>query len=96
MITPAEVRAAVWQSLIAGARGIIYFNRSFGGPHVTQHALRDPSYASVRSVVSTTDRLIRALAPVLRASNVISGWTHGPGTTAMTKWWRRHFYIVAG
>jgi hypothetical protein len=27
---------------------------------------------------------------------VISGWTHGPGTTAMTKWWRRHFCIVAG
>ena len=27
-ITPAQVRAAVWQSLIAGARGIVYFNHS--------------------------------------------------------------------
>ena len=31
-ITPVEVRSAVWHSLIAGARGVIYFNHSFGGP----------------------------------------------------------------
>ena len=42
-ITPPQVRAAVWQSLIAGARGIIYFNHSFGGPDQTQHILRDGS-----------------------------------------------------
>lgn len=95
-ITSAEVRAAVWQSLIAGARGIIYFDHSFGGPHQTYSALRDPSYASVRSAVTTTDRQIRALAPVLNAPNVVSGWTHGSGATAMTKWWRRHFYVFAG
>ena len=35
MIAPEEVRAAVWHSLIAGARGIVYFNHSFGvrAPH---------------------------------------------------------------
>ena len=48
-VTPAEVRAAVWQSLIAGARGIIYFNHSFGGPCQTQHALRDSYSASIRA-----------------------------------------------
>ena len=32
-IQPAEVTAAVWHSIIAGARGIIYFNHSFGGPN---------------------------------------------------------------
>ena len=31
-IQPAEIEAAAWQSIIAGARGIIYFNHSFGGP----------------------------------------------------------------
>ena len=36
-IPPAEVRAAVWHSIIAGARGIIYFNHSFGGPNPSQH-----------------------------------------------------------
>ena len=31
-IKPAEIRAAVWHSLIAGARGIIYFQHTFNGP----------------------------------------------------------------
>ena len=42
-IQPAEVKAAVWHSIIAGARGIIYFNHSFGGRtrHNTAYATRD-------------------------------------------------------
>ena len=43
-ITPPEMRAAVWQSSIAGARGIVYFNHSFGGPCQTQYIDRDPCY----------------------------------------------------
>jgi hypothetical protein len=90
-ITPPEVRAAVWQSLIAGAGGIIYFNHSFGGLDQTQHILRDgtePSsaYAQIRSVVTATNHDIKALAPVLNAPTVTSGWSQGPGTTAMVKW----------
>ena len=90
-ITPPQVRAAVWQSLIAGARGIVYFNHSFSGPDQTQHILRDGSqpgsaYAPIRSVVTATDRQIRALAPVLNSPTVSSGWSQGPGTTAMVKW----------
>ncbi len=52
-ITPEQVRAAVWHSIIAGARGIIYFNHSFGGPCLSQHALREACYAAVRAVVKT-------------------------------------------
>ena len=90
-IKPAEVRAAVWQSLIAGARGIVYFNHSFGGPHETQHILRDGSnpssaYAPIRSVATATNREIEALAPVLNSPTVSSGWSQGAGTTAMVKW----------
>jgi hypothetical protein len=90
-ITPPEVRAAVWQSLIAGARGIVYFNHSFGGSAETQHILRDgadPSspYAPIRSVVTATNSEIQALAPVLNSPTVSSGWSQGPGTTAMVKW----------
>jgi hypothetical protein len=48
-ISPTEVSAAVWHSLIAGASGIIYFNHSFGGPCSTHHALRDTCYAAVRA-----------------------------------------------
>src|SRR5262245_25670673 len=66
-ITPAQMRAAVWHSLIAGARGIMYFNHSFGGPCPTQHALREPCYASIREAVQATNRQITALAPVLNS-----------------------------
>lgn len=66
-ISPAEIQAAVWHSIIAGARGIIYFNHSFGGPHPSQHCLRDPAYALVRNSVKQTNRLIARLAPVLNA-----------------------------
>src|SRR5262249_21556341 len=90
-ITAPQGRAAVWQSLIAGARGVVYFNHSFGGPEQTQHILRDganpgSSYAPIRAAVSSTDRQIQALAPVLNAPTVTSGWSQGPGTTAMVKW----------
>lgn len=95
-IRPAEVRAAAWSGLIHGARGIVYFNHSFGGPNQTQHALRDPAYAAIRSAVSATNRRIAALAPVLNAPTVSSGWTQGAGTTAIVKWANGHFYVLAG
>jgi hypothetical protein len=95
-VTASQVRAAVWQSLIAGARGIIYFNHSFGGANETQHALRDPAYAVVRATVTSTDSAIAALARVLNAPTVVSGWTHSPVATAMVKWWGGHFYVFTG
>ena len=95
-IAPNEVQAAVWQSLIAGARGIIYFNHSFGGPYPTQHALREPEYAAIRSAVAATNRRIKTLAAVLNAPAVSSGWSQGAGTTAMVKWANGHFYVFAG
>ena len=85
-ITPPQIRAAVWQSIIAGARGIIYFNHSFGGPNQTQHALREPPYAAERAVVKATNAQITELAPVLNSPTVRSGWSQGPGTTVMVKW----------
>lgn len=90
-ITPPQVRAAVWQSLIAGARGVIYFNHSFGGPDQTQHILRDgleagSAYSPISSIVRATNRRIEQLAPVLNSPTVRSGWSQGPGTTAMVKW----------
>jgi hypothetical protein len=84
-ITPPQVRAAVWHSIIAGARGIIYFNHSFGGPCQTQHALRDPCYASVRSVVQTTNQQITELASVLNSSFADGYVTASAGVRVMAK-----------
>ena len=95
-ITPPQIRAAVWHSLIAKARGIIYFNHSFGGPCQTHHALREPCYASARATVKATNRQIKALAPVLNAPFVTSRWRHSRATKAMVKWQGGHFYVFAG
>ena len=95
-ITPAQVRAAVWHSLIAGARGITYFNHSFGGPCHTQHILRDACYADVRAMVKSVNGQIRSLAPVLNAPFLSSGFTTSITTKAMAKWQGGHFYVFAG
>jgi hypothetical protein len=67
-ITPAQLRAAVWHSIIAGARGIIYFNHTFGGTCQTQHALRDQCYDTIRVTVQSTNQQITQLASVLNSS----------------------------
>ena len=85
-ITPPEMRAAVWQSLIAGARGIVYFNHSFGGPCLTHYINRDPCYRAIQAELTRTNSQITQLAPVLNSPTVSSGWSQGGGTTAMVKW----------
>jgi hypothetical protein len=41
--TPAAARAAAWHSLIAGARGILWFQHNFSGPCVDYRTLYDGS-----------------------------------------------------
>lgn len=95
-ITPAEVRAAVWHSIIAGARGIIYFNHSFGGPHRSHQALRDPAYTAVRTAVKNTNHLIEGLAPVLNAP-FADGFAAADSTVrTMTKLHEGRYFVFAG
>ncbi|MFJ4207674.1 hypothetical protein ACIPY2_04320 [Paenarthrobacter sp. NPDC089675] len=65
-ITGPQLRAAVWSSLIHGARGIVYFNHSFGGDCVTQHVLRDCP-GDVLPAVTAVNKQIKELAPVLNS-----------------------------
>jgi Ca2+-binding RTX toxin-like protein len=95
-IEPEEIKAAVWHSIIAGARGIIYFNHSFGGPDQTQHALRDPDYAAERAAVTSTDALINQLAPVLNAPFDDGFATVGPSVRVMAKFYDGVHYVFAG
>ena len=95
-ITPPEVTAAVWQSLIAGARGIVYFNHSFGGKCLTLNVLRDPCYSSIRAAVTTVDHEIESLAPVLNAPFAENVVTASSGVNISTKWYDGHFYVLAG
>lgn len=97
-ITPPQIKAAVWQSLIAGARGVIYFNHSFGGSCRSNHILREPTrcnFGEVRAVVKGLNVQMTALAPVLNAPFVTSRWSDPRMARAM-KWHRGHFYLFAG
>ena len=86
-IAPAEMRAATWQSIIAGARGINYFNHSFGGPCKTHHIDREPTcYTAIQAELTKLNSQIRQLAPMLNSPTVSSGWSQRRGTTALVKW----------
>jgi hypothetical protein len=84
-IQPAELRAAVWQSIIAGARGIIYFDHNFG-PGTPDSTILGQGYGDNRAMGKSVNAQIKSLAPVLNSPTVTSGWSQGPGTTAMVKW----------
>lgn len=95
-IQPAEIKAAVWHSIIAGARGVIYFNHSFGGPNWTQHCLREPAYAAERAAVKSTNELIRRLAPVLNAPFADGFVKASPSVRTMAKFYDNKYYVFAG
>ena len=95
-ITAPQIRAAVWHSIISGARGILYFQHSFGGSCISHNSLRDSCGAAVRPMVKSVNAQIKALAPVLNAPTVTSGWTTGSTTKATVKWQGGHFYLFAG
>ena len=95
-IRPAQIRAAVWSSLIHGARGVIYFNHSFGGECQTQHALRERCYADARDVVSETNHQISALAPVLNSPTVRGVVGVDGAADTMVKWSDGTYYVFAG
>jgi hypothetical protein len=95
-ITPAQVRAAVWSSLIHGARGIVYFNHSFGGDCESQHVLREPCYAAVRTAVTRLNRQLARLAPMLNAPFADGVTTVAGAVDTMTRFSGGRLYVIAG
>lgn len=95
-ITGPEIRAAVWSSLIHGARGIVYFNHSFGGDCQTQHILRDACGEEIRPWVTAVNRQITGLAPVLNAPFLDGALAHGAGVDAAVKIHGGNLYVFAG
>ncbi len=70
--TPAQVRAQVWMSLIHGSRGIIYFVHQFK-PEFREAALLDDPV--MLSAITTLNRQIRSLAPVLNSPTLLDAVT---------------------
>jgi hypothetical protein len=98
-ITGAEMRAAVWHSLIAGARGVVYFNHSFkanaaNGCDDSFHTIRE--CAPVRAAVTNTNAEVQSFASVLNARTLTGGMQATGNVKAMGKWDGRNFYVFAG
>jgi hypothetical protein len=86
-ITPAQMRSAVWHSIIAGARGVVYFNHSFGGSCQTQSVLTStcPPAVTMRSAVQTLNTQVTELAPVLNAATANQYVTTSSNIRTVTK-----------
>lgn len=96
-ITPDEVRAAIWHSIIGGAQGIIFFNHTFGdGPAESQHVLRTAYYAPVRKKVQEVTAVIRQIAPALNSPEAVGLTTVGTGAVAITRWNNGQPVVIAG
>ena len=95
-ITGPQIRAAVWHSLIAGARGIIYFNHNFGGSCQSQHVLRDSCGTAIRPTVKATNEQVTRLAPVLNAPFADNFLTNTGNVRQMAKYQGGQFYVFAG
>lgn len=94
-IQAPEIRAAVWSGLIHGARGVVYFNHSFGGDCVSQHVLRDDCDPKVRPMVAAVNAQITRLAPVLNAPFRDGVTTTNDAVDHMTKVHDGRVYIFA-
>jgi hypothetical protein len=96
-ITPAEARAAVWHSLIAGARGILYFQHSFGGPCTTHFVLRENAcYQAMIDQITSVNAQIKAIAPALNGPKLTSGFQANAAVRTVAKWDGQNFYVIAG
>ena len=86
-VTPEQLRAEVWMSLIHGSTGLIYFVHEFK-PKFNEHALLDDP--TLLAAVTVLNRQIRSLAPVLNRPTLTPGASVESSTSdvpiaAMTK-----------
>jgi hypothetical protein len=95
-ITGPQLRAAVWSSIIHGARGVIYFNHNFGGPCLSQHVLRDSCGAGIRPTVTAVDAQITSLAPVLNAPTLDGLISTAGSVDTLAKSYGGSIYVFAG
>jgi hypothetical protein len=108
-IQPAELNAAVWSSIIHGARFIVYFNHSFAGPGhsfdnfaASYYRMVQPGQTiSIYAQAKATNALVKQLAPVINSPTALGYVTVDPAPSAfagidtMAKYSNRKFYIFA-
>ena len=92
-INADQIAGAVMSSLIHEARGVLYFNHNFGGSCISQHVLRDSCGAAIRPAVSTLNRRVTSLAPVLNTQSY--QWVFNSAVDTMLKEKDGSYYVFA-
>jgi hypothetical protein len=98
-ISPDQMAASVWNSLIHGARGINYFNHSFSGDCQSSNNFRNPIYTSskcysaMRAKAKEVNSQIKYLAPVLNTQSF--DWSFNPKLDTMLKQYKGDLYVFA-
>jgi hypothetical protein len=96
-ITAPQMRSAVWHSIIAGARGIVYFNHSFGGSCPSTSVLRAGCDPDMTPAVTEVNSQITELAPVLNGP-FADGYViaQGPAKVMVKRGPDGAWYVFAG
>jgi len=93
----AQMKAAVCHSLIAGARGIVYFNHSFkagnGCPSDASTTRTCPAYAAA---VTQVNGQLQSLAGVLNSMTITAGIATSGNVKVLGKWNGTNLYLLAG
>lgn len=89
---PEWMEGAVWASIVNEARGIQYFNHSFGGSCQSQHVLFDCNPA-MKDRVAAVNAKIAGLAPVLNTQSYV--WDTRSGNDTMLKTHAGSAYLFA-
>lgn len=108
-ITPPQMNWAIWSMIIHGARGIEYFNHTFGGPQQGNDNFAQTFYQTVQpgqtisiyAQAKATNALIAQLAPVINAPTALGYVTTSRppvmfgGIDTMAKYYGGQFYVFA-
>jgi hypothetical protein len=100
---PEIMQSAVWHMIIAGARGIIYFNHTFGTINAGQHNFRNAAYSTIQAAAKTVNNQVQSLAAVLNDNFAVNFASVSPapdiiggtGVDHMVKYHNGKFYIFA-
>ncbi len=71
-LTPDEVEAEVWMTIIHGARALMYFVHQFK-PTEEEDSILHPEHADVKAAVARANFQVAALARVLNTASVANG-----------------------
>lgn len=91
--TPANLNAEVWTSIVAGARGIQYFQHNFSTVGETSRVLLDARYTPIRDQITATNARIKSLAPVINAPYADGLTTASGAVDTMSKAYGGQFYV---